>query len=167
MEQSRKRPLMQTSLAAFTSKGETKRQKVVHPEDAQTSSDSEAPTFFNHGAFLHGIYPNSKFLKSVSKPTKIASFDMDWTLIRTKGGQTFPKNKDDWELLYDELTQKKLASLDKDGFQIVVFTNQAGVATGRTKVADLNHKFSAIQQKVGVPMIFLASTAKDSVFRKP
>lgn len=69
---------------------------------------------------------------------------MDWTLIRTKGGQTFPKHKDDWELLFDDVTKNKLVSLDKEGFQIVVFTNQAGVATGRVKVPDLNHKFSAI-----------------------
>ena len=59
---------------------------------------------------------------------------MDWTLIRTKGGQTFPKNKDDWELLFDDLIKNKLESLNKDGFRIVIFTNQAGVENGRTKV---------------------------------
>jgi hypothetical protein len=38
---------------------------------------------------------------------------MDWTLIRTKGGQTFPKNKDDWFLLFDGQTKEKLIDLDK------------------------------------------------------
>jgi bifunctional polynucleotide phosphatase/kinase len=44
------------------------------------------------------------------------------------------------------------------------------VATGRVKVPDLKHKFAEIQKTVGVPMIFMASTANtkmDSPYRKP
>ena len=92
---------------------------------------------------------------------------MDWTLIRTKLGQTFPKNKDDWLLLFDNITKEKLVQLSKDGYKIVIFTNQAGVAIGKTKVGDLNLKFGAIQKEVGAPMIFMASTTKEGVFRKP
>ena len=29
---------------------------------------------------------------------------MDWTLIKTKLGNTFPKNKDDWLPLFDKQT---------------------------------------------------------------
>ena len=35
-------------------------------------------------------------LGGVSDSTKIAAFDMDWTLIRTKTGRTFPSNEHDW-----------------------------------------------------------------------
>jgi hypothetical protein len=107
------------------------------------STPKASDSFHDHGHFLHGIYPDRSFLAadSTSRPTaplKIASFDMDWTLIRTKTGNTFPKGKDDWLMLYDDdkpgATAKKLQSLHKDGFQIVVFTNQAGVAIGRQKV---------------------------------
>ena len=52
----------------------------------------------------------------------------------------------------------------------MVFTNLGGVAIGKVKVEDLKHKFSEIQRMVGVPMIFMASTADTkmkSPFRKP
>ena len=57
--------------------------------------------------FITGLYPDSSILKARKEGIKykIASFDMDWTLIRTKGGQTFPKNKDDWLLLFDNKTK--------------------------------------------------------------
>ena len=34
---------------------------------------------------------------------KIAGFDMDWTLIRTKSGSTFAKNAFDWDFLYPQV----------------------------------------------------------------
>eukprot|EP00662_Eupelagonemidae_sp_cell21_P036608 gene36608-62322_t len=37
--------------------------------------------------------------------SKIAGFDMDWTLIRTKSGKTFAQNRDDWELWHPSLLQ--------------------------------------------------------------
>jgi len=45
---------------------------------------------------------------SVKDKTRIAGFDMDWTLIKTKTGATFPKNKEDWVFLYSEKTMLKL-----------------------------------------------------------
>jgi bifunctional polynucleotide phosphatase/kinase len=92
---------------------------------------------------------------------------MDYTLIKTKSGATFPKNKDDWELLFGDITKQKLVDLHKQGYTIVVFTNQGGVESGKTKVSDLSHKFEAIHKEVGVPMVFLASTEMKSVYRKP
>lgn len=32
----------------------------------------------------------------VTESAKIAAFDMDWTLIKTKTGKTFPRNVSDW-----------------------------------------------------------------------
>jgi bifunctional polynucleotide phosphatase/kinase len=80
----------------------------------------------------------------VTTPVKIAAFDMDWTIIKTQSGATFPKDKNDWDFLYDDLTKDKLLKLSSEGFEIVVFSNQAGVESGRTKVSDLEFKFSQI-----------------------
>lgn len=61
---------------------------------------------------------------------------MDYTIIKTKSGKKFPQNKDDWEFLLDS-TKAKLIQLSKEGFTIVIFTNQGGVSSGKTRVSDL------------------------------
>jgi bifunctional polynucleotide phosphatase/kinase len=62
---------------------------------------------------------------------------------------------------------KKLKELNQNGFKIVIFTNQAGVAIGKTKVQHLKTKFNAILELAGVPMSFMASFDKTSKYRKP
>lgn len=53
---------------------------------------------------------------------KIAGFDMDYTLIKTKSGKKFPVNKDDW-VLENAKVSRKLSNLAQNGFKIIVFTN--------------------------------------------
>jgi bifunctional polynucleotide phosphatase/kinase len=55
---------------------------------------------------------------------------MDFTLIKTKSGGTFPKNADDW-VIWDESVLKKLRDLSKDGFKLVIFSNQNGLSSGK------------------------------------
>ena len=55
---------------------------------------------------------------------KMAAFDYDWTLVRPKGGKTFPSNIDDWEWLYPNVPEK-IKNYYDDGFMIVIFTNQS------------------------------------------
>lgn len=57
---------------------------------------------------------------------KIASFDMDDTIITRKSGAKFPKDADDWLFLNDKVSPK-IKQLYNDGFKIVIFTNQAGI----------------------------------------
>ena len=68
--------------------------------------------------------------------TKLAGFDMDWTLIKPKSGRKWPINGSDWTWLHDN-TPGKLRQFHEQGFVIVVFTNQGGVAKGHTTVAEL------------------------------
>ena len=95
----------------------------------------------------------------------MAGFDMDWTLIKTKSGKTFAKSASDWEFWHAE-THPRLQKLHADGYSIVVFTNQGGVLSGNTKIADLNTKFRAIQKELNVPISFIAAIGSDN-FRKP
>ena len=90
---------------------------------------------------------------------QIASFDMDGTLITTKSGRVFPLDYNDWKILLSEVPGK-LKSLHEDGYKIVVITNQAGVAKGKTKVEDFQTKVERIAQKIGVPMQLWAITSK-------
>ena len=56
---------------------------------------------------------------------------MDWTLIRTKTGKTFPKDENDW-LVWNPKVVDKLKELHGNGFKIVIFTNQNGISKGHT-----------------------------------
>lgn len=96
---------------------------------------------------------------------KVASFDMDDTLIRVKSGAKFPKNADDW-LFWDDKVPEKLRELSKDGYKLVIFTNQNGITKGHTSAADIQTKIQNICKEVGVQMtVFIASA--DDEYRKP
>ncbi|QBC76099.1 polynucleotide kinase/phosphatase [Neophasia sp. alphabaculovirus] len=96
--------------------------------------------------------------------TKIAAFDLDGTLITTASGARFPKNRDDWRLVP---AARVLPRLRSNGFDVVVFTNQANIARGRLTSDDLLHKLKAVETAVGAPLSFYVASHKDDVYRKP
>ena len=67
---------------------------------------------------------------------KIAAFDMDSTLIITKSGKRFAKNAKDWQWWHHSVPEK-LKSLHKEGFKIIIITNQGGIAKGKTRKSDI------------------------------
>lgn len=95
---------------------------------------------------------------------KIASYDLDGTLIETESGRKFAKSYKDWKLMFR--VADKLRSLCKDGYKIVIISNQLGIAKGKPPVGDFKLKAEAIARKLNVPLLLLAATAKDK-FRKP
>lgn len=100
------------------------------------------------------------------KPSnKIGAYDMDGTLIQTQSGKVFPTSINDWKLAFGNVTTM-LKSKHSDGFKIVIFTNQAGVTSGKTKVADIKKKIEQIIKALAVPMQAYIATG-DNCFRKP
>ncbi|ALC45460.1 CG9601 [Drosophila busckii] len=101
----------------------------------------------------------------VKASSKIASYDMDGTIIKTKSGNVFPKNTDDWQIIFPEVPDK-LQRLHKDGFKICFFTNQGGIARGKIKLDDFKLKVKAIVKKLAVPVqVFIA--VGNGIYRKP
>ncbi|XP_017036950.1 uncharacterized protein F21D5.5 [Drosophila kikkawai] len=101
----------------------------------------------------------------VTASEKIAGYDMDGTIIKTKSGYVFPKNTEDWQIIFPEVAEK-LKSLHKDGFKICFFTNQGGIAKGKIKLDDFKIKIKQIVAKLGVPVqVFIA--IGDGYYRKP
>nr|AAA46687.1 ORF 1 [Autographa californica nucleopolyhedrovirus] len=98
-----------------------------------------------------------------AKRTKIAAFDLDGTLISSKTRSKFPKNPDDWQLLPCAHKLKRLYEL---GYDLVVFTNQAHLGSGKIKASDLLYKLENIKKATGVPISFYVSPNKDE-HRKP
>ena len=96
---------------------------------------------------------------------KVASFDMDGTLVNPKSGAKFPKNRADWVWFHDSVPNK-LKELSKEGYRIVIFTNQAGVEKNHVKDSDIMGKIVDLAEVVGVPFQALIACANDR-FRKP
>jgi len=96
---------------------------------------------------------------------KIASFDLDGTLVEPKSGKKFPTGRTDWEW-WNEVVPTKLKSLHEDGFKIVIFTNQMGIEKGKQRKGDLTGKMIDIANELGFPIqAFIAGG--ENVYRKP
>ena len=89
---------------------------------------------------------------------------MDSTLITTMSGNVFPKDMNDWKILFPEIPGK-LKQLKSDGFKIVVLTNQKGINTGKVKIGDFQLKVQRVAKKLGVPLQLYACVGKRSLNR--
>jgi bifunctional polynucleotide phosphatase/kinase len=75
----------------------------------------------------HGlVYKTISTNRLVSDNVKLACFDLDSTLIKTRSGKTFPVDNDDWQPL-NPLVREKLQQYYSDGYLIVIFSNQSRI----------------------------------------
>ncbi|KAJ6647211.1 Bifunctional polynucleotide phosphatase/kinase [Pseudolycoriella hygida] len=95
---------------------------------------------------------------------KIASYDLDGTIITTKSEKRFPQDVDDWKIF--PYVASKLTSLYDDDFKIVFFTNQNGISQGKFKVNDYKKRTEDIVKKLNIPIQVFAATGK-TIYRKP
>lgn len=96
---------------------------------------------------------------------KIAAFDMDGTLIRPSNGQAHSKTCSDWEW-WDPTVKDTLEGLHRDGFQIVVLSNQKGISVGKVEVETLKSKIGSMLSQLNIPVSFFLASKAD-VYRKP
>ena len=92
---------------------------------------------------------------------KIAGFDLDNTLIKTKSGNKFPKNKDDWMFLYPN-TVTEIKKLHDEGFHIIIITNQKNlknIEEWKQKIVNICNKFN-VDIDIYISLI-------DDKYRKP
>jgi len=97
---------------------------------------------------------------------KIASFDLDHTLIKTKTGGIFPKSFDDWQPLYGNIKDKLQELLNTD-YIIVIFTNQKKIPKDNIqffcqKIVNIMTFFEIPSDKYTYYISYL-----DNAYRKP
>lgn len=96
---------------------------------------------------------------------KVVAVDMDDTIVTPKSKAKFAAGRADWRWLFDEV-KPKLIELNKDGWNIVIFTNQAGVEKGKTRIDDITGKILDLSEELGFPLQACVATATNH-WRKP
>ncbi|XP_055850851.1 uncharacterized protein F21D5.5 [Episyrphus balteatus] len=140
------------------------------PKDDDDEEDKEdSNTSVDNSKEAWQVLENGKLVvftsKAVKSSAKIAGYDMDGTIITTKSGNVFPKNTEDWQIIYPEVPSK-LKKLIEDGYKICFFTNQGGIAKGKIKLEDFKQKIKGICAKLNIPIqVFIA--VGDGFYRKP
>lgn len=101
---------------------------------------------------------------------KALFLDLDHTLICPKSGNTFPRDKDDWEFMPNVLWRLWYMLTGKPDALIVVVTNQGGVAAGHQTREDVESRMLAIctqlRNHTGAEVHSYVSYEYDD-FRKP
>ncbi|KAL0237887.1 hypothetical protein GEMRC1_012361 [Eukaryota sp. GEM-RC1] len=97
--------------------------------------------------------------------SKIASFDLDGTLINTKSGAKFAKSADDF-LLFHPSIPTKLNQLHSDGFSLVIFSNQLGVSSKKLTLQSLQSRIDSLLSILDLPFAVYCALDSDK-FRKP
>ncbi|XP_071953496.1 uncharacterized protein F21D5.5-like [Antedon mediterranea] len=101
----------------------------------------------------------------ISGSSKIAGFDLDYTLIRPKSGRKWPTGPKDWQFMNDEI-KPKLQNIHHDGYKVVIFTNQRGIEKQHTNIKHFKTKCEDIISAIDIPIQVFVSTS-ESHYRKP
>jgi len=117
---------------------------------------------------IHEITPDKpSFWWNTSGPRKIAAFDFDHTLVEQKSGSKFTIDANDLKPLYDlNIMKAKFTQLDKDGYVIVIITNQGGVEKGKITIDVMKQRIINFTKLIDVPIYTFASLKYDHC-RKP
>jgi len=92
-----------------------------------------------------------------------AAFDLDDTIIKTKSGKKFPRDREDWVFAYDN-TKDILQKLDQT-YNIIIITNQKRLKKYELR-DDFIEKIDAIVRALDIPINIYISTS-EGYYRKP
>ena len=117
-------------------------------------------------SYLEGTYNNddNDNINNNINNNKIASFDLDSTLIKTKSGKVFSRNENDW-MFYNLNVREKLSELINNNYSIVVFSNQRGL-NSEIKLSIWKKKVTNFCEALDLPIKIFAAIKNDK-YRKP
>lgn len=94
--------------------------------------------------------------------TRYLLFDLDYTLIKPKGKNKFPKDKNDWKYIFNSNLKLK-EEYNKGNTNIIIFTNQLDT---KNNIEEIKLKIEDIIQDLNLPIEVYISI-KDNKYRKP
>ncbi|XP_078609417.1 bifunctional polynucleotide phosphatase/kinase-like [Branchiostoma floridae x Branchiostoma japonicum] len=103
--------------------------------------------------------------KGVQGCSKVASFDIDGTIIVTKSGKVFAQDTFDWKIAFSEVPGR-LKKLISEGYKVVFFTNQMGIQRGKINEKDYRRKVEDIVTKLGIAVQVYVARGSGK-YRKP
>jgi len=108
------------------------------------------------------LYSNIDIINKTD--VKIASFDLDYTLIEPKSGKTFPIDYDDWRPLYNNI-KTILHEYVNNNYIIVIFTNQKKIKCPISFSAKIRNIMSLYEIDVNKYTYYISYS--DNGYRKP
>lgn len=96
---------------------------------------------------------------------KNACFDLDNTIITTKGNNIFPKNKDDWKFLNNNV-EKSIKKLIEKKYNVIIFSNQCNLDNKQIKYKNFIEKIKNINMIFNNKLNIIISLRKNN-YRKP
>ncbi|KJR83120.1 bifunctional polynucleotide phosphatase/kinase [Sporothrix schenckii 1099-18] len=153
--------------------------KPPKPPPSQVTWEERAPAEGQPTSLLVATFGGGARRQPIIAPIKVAAFDLDSTLITTASGKKHAEGAGDWTW-WDRRVPERLRALHDDGFQVIIFTNQGGLALHpdpkkdakkkkndtQDRVADFKKKCALVLTDLGLPVTLFAATGKDR-FRKP
>jgi bifunctional polynucleotide phosphatase/kinase len=118
---------------------------------------------------IHYIKPDKpSFWWNTLGPHKIAAFDFDSTLVDQISGAKFPRDANDWEPFFDaKIMKEKFQQLDKNGYIIIIITNQGGVDKHKITIDTMEQRIKNFTTFIGDTPIYTFAAIKYDRFRKP
>lgn len=96
--------------------------------------------------YIHGISNNYKE-RSDNVKIKLAGFDLDQTLIKTRSSRKFPTKSEDWTWNYPNV-KDVLDSFHSKGYDIIIVTNQATIKSSELKMNIFKKKIEYMEKDI-------------------
>jgi bifunctional polynucleotide phosphatase/kinase len=115
--------------------------------------------WYKNDDILYFIHKNS------TPSNRIASFDLDGTIIITKSGKKIPNEINDWKIISNNVNNI-LLKFYNNNYRIIIFSNQLGIEKNKITIYDLISKINNIITYINIPIDIFISI-KNNNYRKP
>lgn len=106
-----------------------------------------------------------KLSNDIKHTGKYACFDLDGTLLKSKSGSKYIRGINDCDLRFHN-TDDVLRKLCGNGYNIVIFTNQAGIGLGIVNVDEWEKMIDTVFGALSIDISIYVATKYD-MYRKP